>query len=133
MSQPSLSHRYLDGPKFHAWLYEVCPELDGLSSSLLSANDIRRIFDFKNGTCPEAYKVPDRICVALGLHLDDIPDEVWRTVPPRRKVVRRSRNATPWEKRKALEMLEEGYFPLEIAKQLDVTPRTVVIWKKALA
>lgn len=134
MSQPSLSHRYLDGPMFVDWLYEEIPELDGHASTLLDANDIRRIFDYKQGTCPEAYGIPDRICVSLGLHLDDIPDRVWRTVPAKpARYERRRRNATPWEKKKALAMLEEGYLALEIAGQVGVTPRTVTRWKKAAA
>lgn len=133
MSQPSERHRWLDGPLFVEWLYGRFPDLDGHAKDLLSSSDIRRLFDYRHGVCPEAYGIPDRICVALEIHLDEIPDKVWRTSPRRRKVQRRSRNASPWERRRALEMLAEGYFPLEVAREIGVTPRTIERWGKVAA
>lgn len=126
VSQPSLDHTLLNGPMFVDWLYRQCPDLDGAATVILGASATRRIRDWRLGTCPDAYDIPDRLCVALGLHLDEIPDEIWITSRP----MKRTRKRQPWEKRKALEMLREGWLPTEVAREMGVTARAVQYWRE---
>ena len=130
MSQPSEAHRYLDGPLFVEWLNERFPGLGEHPDQFLSRTDSRRLFDYERGSHPYAYMVPDRICVALGVHLDEIPDRVWRKAPPKKR--RRTRNTTPAERRRALEMLRERKTG-EVARLLGVSKRTVENWRRAAA
>lgn len=128
MSQPSEDHRFIDGPGFVEWLMRVRPELEGHVVAVLGSSIQRRLYDWKRGSCPEAFGVPDEICTKLDLHLDEIPDELWLTVRPRVRGKRR-----PWERQRAVEMLREGYFPTEIAAQLNVAVGTVRRWGEKVA
>lgn len=122
VSQPSENHRHLDGRKFVKWLYEVRPDIENRVNTVLGATICRRLYGYGKGTNPDAYDVPDRICVKLGLHLDDIPDDIW--------LLKSSRGRKPmvWEQRRAKELLGEGFYPAEVARLLNVAPSSVHRW-----
>jgi hypothetical protein len=73
------------------------------------------------GGRPDVTDIPDKICVRLDLSIEDIPDEVWA-------VQRSRRPGKTWEQRRARQLLKEGFYAAEIARMLDVSPRSVHRW-----
>lgn len=124
MSQPSLEHRWLDGSEFFDWLLETCPGIQiDKELTLSQARALRRWRE--EDTYPDAYDIPDKVCVRVGLRIDDIPDSIWRKSP-------RNRGFPPktWEQRKAHELYAEGFYKAEISRQLDVSVASVTRWLK---
>ena len=127
---------FCDGPKLMAWLREVEPQLwaenrdgnPGQVTPSLGDRWNRRFYDWDRGSQPEVYTV-DKLMVALGRHLLEIPDGVF--LFERRKPKRGTRKPNI-DKAKALDMIAEGYLPTEIAREVGVTPHTVNRWKRQM-
>lgn len=119
---------HLDGPRLVAWLEDRFPELEpdsGVNNrDIIGASGAARLFRWRKGVTA-GVDAADKVCVMLGLVIDqDLPDDLW--VDPPVKKVRKTRT---WEHKRALEMLEEGYYPAEIGRFLGVDARTIRQWR----
>lgn len=119
---------HLDGPRLAAWLEERFPELAGDANTpdsiraILGADGAARLRRWRKGAVAHLDGA-DKICVALGLVIDqDLPDDLW-VDPPHKKV------RLTWEQRRALEMLDEGFYPTEVGRLLGVNAKTVRQWR----
>lgn len=65
---------WVDGPGFVSWL--------GRDTSRLPESDRRRLSDARRGA-RLGVEVADRILIALGLLLSDLPDDLWTDAPTR--------------------------------------------------
>lgn len=123
---------HCDGPKLMAWLREVEPQLwaetadmrynTGNVNGTIGPNWNRRFYDWTRGACPSVYTV-DKLMVALGRHLLEIPDECF--------CEERRYNESPerrWQRERAVEMVAEGYHKLEVARQMGVSRATIARW-----
>lgn len=119
--------QFADGRLLVAWAYEKRPDI-AVEARWMGESWTRRLYDWKRGANPGVDTV-DRFCLALGLHLSETPDEIWVDQRPRRD----RKRPTKWEHRRAIEMLEEGYLPTEVAAALGVTPRTITNWRQRVA
>ena len=122
---------FCDGPKLMAWLREVEPELwesnreggvCGQVAPRIGQSWNRRFYDWDRGAQPNVYTV-DKLMVALGRHLLEIPDECF--------CEERRYNESPerrWQRERAVEMVAEGYHKLEVARQMGVSRATIARW-----
>lgn len=121
---------FCDGVKLMAWLREVEPKLfgkrwecsPGQVRPMIGDNWNRRFYDWDRGTRPSVYTV-DKLMVALGRHLLEIPDECF--------CEERRYNESPerrWQRERAVEMVAEGYHKLEVARQMGVSRATIARW-----
>ena len=121
---------FCDGPALMAWLREVEPKLfgkrweasPGQVRPMIGDNWNRRFYDWTRGACPSVYTV-DKLMVALGRHLLEIPDECF--------CEERRYNESPerkWQRERAVEMVAEGYHKLEVARQMGVSRATIARW-----
>ena len=121
---------FCDGVKLMAWLREVEPKLfgkrwegsPGQVRPMIGDNWNRRFYDWTRGACPSVYTV-DKLMVALGRHLLEIPDECF--------CEERRYNESPerkWQRERAVEMVAEGYHKLEVARQMGVSRATIARW-----
>ncbi len=123
---------FCDGVKLMAWLREVEPRLwaetgdlrgnTGNVNGTIGPNWNRRFYDWDRGSCPSVYTV-DKLMVALGRHLLEIPDECF--------VEKREYKESPerrWKRETALRLVEEGHFQSEAARAVGVTRRVVAGW-----
>lgn len=126
---------YCDGPKLMAWLREVEPHLwesednhgnTGSVTRTLGGRWNRRFYDWDRGSQPDVWTV-DKLCVSLGRHLLEIPDDVFLLERRKKRPSVRKPNI---DKAKALDMIVEGYLPTEIAREVGVTAHTVNKWKR---
>lgn len=107
---------WVDCRLFIEWLEEVRPEfrstlaIQGASTFHLSTSD-----EFAS-----LGKV-DRICVALDLHICEIPDDVWTDRSPNRRYSIELEDD-------ALRMIEDGASLRETAKALGISKSTVARW-----
>lgn len=69
---------HLSGPRLASWLEETFPGLaDGHTEALVGPSGARRIREWKRGAVAHV-DTADRICVRLGLVIDqDVPEEFW--------------------------------------------------------
>lgn len=68
--------QWLDGPRLVCWL-----EGKGLFSMQLQVGGLaRRVSDWKKGTTANVFTA-DRVLTRLGLHISEIPDELWVDSP----------------------------------------------------
>lgn len=118
---------YLDAEQLTAWIYEIRPDLHESATAILGDTGVRTMHRWRE----QGYVTldsADKICVALDLHLMEVPEDIW-IEKPKRKV----RQSLKWEYRRALEMAEEGFFVSEIARNLNVTRNTVRRWLERAA
>lgn len=123
---------FCDGVKLMAWLRETEPRLwaetgdlrgnTGNVNGTIGPNWNRRFYDWNRGSRPSVYTV-DKLMVALGRHLLEIPDECF--------VEERKYNESPerkWQRERAVRMVEEGYHKLEVAAEMGVSRATIARW-----
>lgn len=114
-----------DGPKLAAWLRQA----DRLPSTGGCEGEIGSLFNavsrWERGERASLCSV-DHWLTMLGLHISQVPDEVWslETV--------RSANSPHPRRAEGLEMLEEELSVREISRRLDVAPATVRSWRRLL-
>lgn len=114
---------HINGPKIAAWFKErdrmpvymtgVKDEYDNLR---------RRIDRWALGEQAEVYTV-DRWLTLCGCHLSEIPEEFYEA--PHKK---RYRRYTAEEKAEILRLVSEGNAPTEIARERQISPKTVWSW-----
>ena len=125
---------YCSGPKLMAWLREVEPQLwaensnggNGWVKTILGDSWNRRFYAWNRGAQAHVWTV-DKLMVALGRHLLEIPEEVWEYKSNKGG---NSKFVNNKDKAKALDMIAEGYLPTEIAREVGVTAHTVNKWKR---
>jgi hypothetical protein len=115
----------VDAGGFRDWLFEVCPELDGGYDLTLGGNNVRAIHraihESKHGTL--TLDVADRICVALGLHIDtDLPEHLWRPATVRGPEPNPTRDL-------GIQLLSEGRGVAEVARHCGVSTSAVRAWR----
>jgi hypothetical protein len=115
---------WVDGPKFVEWIARVRPDY----MAELSDSQRRALLRFSHPGAKGSLGAVDRICVALFLHLSEIPDEVWSHDGPAK-----GRRLPDEVRREALELTAQGLGPTEIARRLRITHRTVTKWKRRAA
>jgi hypothetical protein len=115
---------WVDGLKFAEWLDDVRPDF----RQELSETDERTVARFREPGVKGSVEVVDRICVALFLHLSEIPDDVWTTPP------NKGRPQIPAETRaEIITLLGRGLGPAEISRRLQVGDTTVSRIRKQVA
>lgn len=119
MDEVTALPEWVDGPRFAEWLDQVRPDYRDELTEHLSRTVARLREPGTKGKVDTA----DRICVALFLHLSEIPDEVWTFDPPNR-----GRKVDEKQKAEALAMVESGVPPAEVARRLQVHYMTVRRW-----
>ena len=116
---------FVDAHGFRNWLLENVPALTTEYTATLGSRWCRRMNEWKAPGPQANLHTVDAMCVHLDIHLSELPDELWQE----RKEHKPMRNLK-WERCRALEMLEEGFFPHEVAKLLGVSQSSVSYWKR---
>lgn len=121
--------RFLDGPKFVAWLEE-----EGVTSDMLDKSEQSMLLKWREGRRADIYaKVVDRLLARYCLPASYIPDEVWskdqfQNVKPREK--RTVRRFSAAKRQEAVELLEGGLRPKFVSDLLGVPQSTLRTWKE---
>lgn len=106
---------WLDGPRLYEWLKEHGLDHPAIE---LGREHERAIRHWRDGRRANVYTV-DRVLVALGLHLSEVPDDCW-VDPPYRGELKPERRA------EILRLIkDEGMAPGTVARLTCVDPRTV--------
>jgi DNA-binding NarL/FixJ family response regulator len=111
---------WLDGRGFTYWLDSRRPERLGL----LGESTERRLRNARALSGQLSVHTVDRIVTTLGLHLSDVPDEVWVERRPRRF----HPPVPPEERERAVRLRLSGTPATEIARTLGVSDRAVRSW-----
>ncbi len=112
---------WLDGPGLAAWLGERIP-LDGLAAHHESM--YRAILRWRNGDQACVYTVDD-LLVRLGIHLSEVPEELFVSTTRRRAYPLSEQTRT-----EALRLYTEGVGPGEIGRRLGIGSGTVSGWAR---
>ena len=110
---------WVDGPKFVEWLGEVRPEY----RSILNESQGQNLYRLNVEGTVGSLSIADRLCVALDLHIAEIPDDVWTDPPPKR-----TRRHSPGTRTKALELVASGATPNEAGNMLGLDGSTIRYW-----
>jgi hypothetical protein len=110
---------WVDGQKFVAWLSEIRPDY----RSVLDESQGRNLYRMTEDAAVASLARVDRICVALDLHICEIPDDVWTEPPPNR-----GRRHSLDTKAEALAMVEDGATVRETADALSLNGATIRYW-----
>lgn len=113
-----MSQDWLDGPRFYAWLREN--GLTALDRQL--GHSARRVRDWRDGAVANVYAA-DRVLVKVGLHLNDVPEDLYREPPDR--TTRKAKRCTAAERQEILRRWAAGDSRYSIAKDLGRHRRTV--------
>ena len=127
----------INGPKLAAWL----KERDRLPVSLVGArrrgnsgdpveNLWRRVNRWSEGE-QASLETADKWLTLIGCHLSELPDDFWEDARPRHKGGYRV--YSEFERRRALQLLDDGLSPSEVARGIGCSPKSVALWKKAAA
>ena len=125
----------INGPKLAAWL----KERDRMPVSLVGArrrgnsgdpveNLWRRVNRWSEGE-QASLETADKWLTFIGCHISELPDDFWEEKNDRR----RGRNYSEFEKRRALQLLDDGLSPSEVARGIGCSPKSIALWKKAAA
>jgi len=111
------------GPKFYEWLIHTDANLEDANLGPAFARAIDRWKDGDNATLGKV----DELCVRVGLHLSQVPEEIWMDRPPRKKF----RCSTPETRSEAIARVLAGESNREVAESIGCTPRAVANWVHA--
>lgn len=125
---------WLDGPGLYEWiegkrdlsrLYYVYPSFE------------RRLRDWRREGCVASAYTVDKWLVEIGLHLSEVPDDLWREdwlteEGKRRREAPNLRTAEEAKARrtKALARLKQIGNQREVAEEFGVTVRTIYAWRE---
>ncbi|MQA76051.1 MAG: hypothetical protein GEU88_17245 [Solirubrobacterales bacterium] len=117
--------RWLEGPGLCEWLERsgavLRPDVE------LDANMARNWRRWEAGGHADVYTV-DRLLCGRGVHLSEVPDELWRT----RRPYRRRRRVAARERERAARRHLAGAPARQVAGELGVSERAVRNWANAL-
>ena len=125
----------VNGPKLAAWLKErdrLPINLDTPANRSGRKDDPvwnlhRRVHAWAAGE-QASLEAVDKWLTTIGCHISELPDDFWED-----RKRRKTRNYSQFEKRRALQLLDDGLTPTEIARGLGCSPKSIAIWKKAAA
>jgi len=107
---------WLDGPRFTDWLLE-----NGLNSPAVQLDSrLERAFGRWRAGAKASVWIADAMLVALGLHLSELPDDLWVEEPNGG-----AGRLTEWAKAEILGRLHASEPVRQIAHQLGCSPGTV--------
>ena len=111
------------GPKLYEWLIHTDANLEDANVGPAFARAIDRWKEGDNATLGKV----DELCVHVGLHLSQVPEEIWIARPPRKG----SRHSTPQTRKEAVERVLAGETNRQVAESIGCTPRAVANWVHA--
>ena len=109
---------WLDGPDLYEWILKRCPYIKGDREGILGYTHSRSMVRWRSGERAH-YATADRLLTLLGLHISEIPDEIWRWAKRRKK-------------EKGLEHLRNGKSVKQVAQWVGARESTVYNWKAEL-
>lgn len=118
---------WVDGRAFYDWLTELVPDWRTVLGPS-QARAVSRMIDTDGAKT--SLRVVDRICCQAGLHINEIPDDVW-TDPPKRPTGRPP--APPEIREAAVTALKNGESARQVAARFGVARTTVNNWKNKAA
>ena len=113
---------YLDGPGLYAWLNERGCDL---SAKVLNFHS-REVRRWRSGTAATVWSA-DQVLTQLGLHLTEIPDDLWRDSPYKNNGGKR---IDPRIRRAALIGIRRGDTVHHVAQRFAIDGSTVRRWMK---
>ena len=111
--------QWVDGPRFVAWIERVRPDY----MAELTDTHHRALYRFRQPGAKGSVETVDRICVALFLHLHEIPEDVWTWEPPSK-----GKQVDQATKKDAVEMVKSGTPVAEAARRFGVHYETLRYW-----
>lgn len=111
---------YLDGPKFLAWLEEAdCFEP--------VVHDMKyRASKWRHGAAVSVWKA-DELLTAIGLHISQIPDEIWRLEAPQGKQPKWRRDLSS-SKEQVVAEHAAGASTKALSRKTGIPERTIREW-----
>lgn len=106
---------WLDGPMFHDWILKKAPHIIGDREGILGYTHSRSMMRWRSGERCH-YSTADRLLTQLGLHLTEIPEEIWRW-------------ARHEEKEKGLAHFRNGKSVKQVAAWFGIRKSTATKWK----
>lgn len=115
---------WVDGKAFAGWLEGRRPDL----RTALTESQQRTLYRFRTEGSG-ALDTVDRLCVSLNLHINEIPDWVWKDAPGFGRPHKRSRTYSAKTKSRAVQMLRSGTLIRDVSETLNIPRETIRTWK----
>lgn len=109
---------WVDGPRFVEWVEEV--RADYMAE--LSDSQHRAMWRFRQPGAKAALPTVDRICCALFLHIDEIPEDLWTESPNKGRRIDTEKRA------EAFARIESGNSIAQVAREVGVHYETLRSW-----
>jgi len=122
---------WVKGPEFAGWIEENAPDWrKQLNESEYRA--MHRMVEHQQARA--SLKVVDQICVRLGFHINEIPEELWTDPPRANSTTFKGRNGAPTQIRQAVLKEAQVGRPLkEISAKYGVAVSTIHSWRRRAA
>jgi hypothetical protein len=111
--------KWLDGPMLFDFVMKKAPQLVGQREGVLGETLSRTMSRWRSGEHAH-YATADRLLTQLGIHLSEVPEEMWRW----------SRSD---KKHLGIKHLKNGHSKKQVAEWMGVAKRTVETWQTEIS